>query len=199
MDSLNNNIIIAINNGWFLNISFSNYIKIVDILLPRKNFINIEVISSGLNLIEKLEINENTLVSDIYKEIWKKIKSKYYIELYEDNKEKCSIEYSQEKFCKVKTLYVNILNHNYDQWMCIKTFQGHSEIVNSVAVSPDGRTVVSGSYDNTLKLWSVSLGECLKTFQGYTQGVYSVAFSPDRRTVVSGSLDKTLKLWGVSQ
>ena len=41
-------------------------------LLPRKTFINIEVICSGVNLIEKLEINENTLVSDIYKEIWKK-------------------------------------------------------------------------------------------------------------------------------
>ena len=52
MDSLNNNIIIAINNGWFLNISFSNYIDIVDILLPRKNFINIEVICSDVNLIE---------------------------------------------------------------------------------------------------------------------------------------------------
>ena len=70
---------IAINNGWFLNISFSNFIDIIDMLLPRKTFINIEVICSGVNLIEKLEINENTLVSDIYKEIWKKIKSKYYI------------------------------------------------------------------------------------------------------------------------
>ena len=71
MDSLNNNIKIAINNGLFLKISFSNFIDIIDMLLPRKNFINIEVISSGINLIEKLEINENTLVSDIYKEIWK--------------------------------------------------------------------------------------------------------------------------------
>ena len=45
MDSLNNNIKIAINNGWLLNISFSNFIDIIDMLLPRKPFINIEVIS----------------------------------------------------------------------------------------------------------------------------------------------------------
>ena len=190
---------IAINNGWFLNISFSNFIDIIDMLLPRKTFINIEVICSGVNLIEKLEINENTLVSDIYKKIWKKIKSKYYVELYEDNKEEYPIEYSQEKFCKVKTLYVNILNHNYDQWKCLKTFQGHSSYIYGVAFSPDGRTVVSGSWDNTLKLWSVSGGECLKTFQSHIDLVYGMAFSPDGRTVVSGSFDKTLKLWGLPQ
>ena len=125
------------------------------------------------------------------------MKSKYYIELYEDNKEKCPIKYSQKKFCKVKTLYVNILNHHYDQWKCLKTFQGHSNTVYGVAFSPDGRTVVSSSSDKTLKLWSVSGGECLKTFQGHSSYVTNVVFSSDGRTVVSGSWDNTLKLWGL--
>ena len=54
----------------------------------------------------------------------KKLKSKYYIELYEDNKEKCPINIHNKKFCKVKTLYVNILNHNYDQWKMSQDFPG---------------------------------------------------------------------------
>ena len=66
MDLLRNKIKNAINNGWFLKISFSNFIDIIDYLLPNKNFINIEVISSGENLIKNLEINENTLICDIY-------------------------------------------------------------------------------------------------------------------------------------
>ena len=67
MDSLNNNIKIAINNGWLLNISFSNFIDIIDMLLPRKNFINIEVISSGINLIEKFIIVFLKLINYVYK------------------------------------------------------------------------------------------------------------------------------------
>ena len=64
-----------------------------------------------------------------------------------------------------------------------------------MAFSPDGRTVVSGSGDKTLKLRSVSGGECLKTLQGHSDGEISVAFSPDGRAVV-GSNDETLKLRG---
>ena len=82
---------IAINNGWFLNISFSNFIDIIDMLLPRKTFINIEVICSGDKFNWKIR-NKWKYISLVIsmKEIWKKIKSKYYFELYEDNKETIS-------------------------------------------------------------------------------------------------------------
>ena len=79
-----------------------------------------------------------------------------------------------------------------------KTFEGHTWRINCVAFSPDGRTVVSGSHDDTLKLWSVSSGKCIKTFKGHSHCVYSAAFSPDGRTVVSSSDDRTFKLWSVS-
>ncbi|KAJ3082307.1 hypothetical protein HDU99_003071, partial [Rhizoclosmatium hyalinum] len=74
---------------------------------------------------------------------------------------------------------------------------GHSGDVNSAAYSPDSKSVVSGSGDMTVKLWSVETGECVKTFEGHSGSVRSVAFSPDSKTVVSGSHDNTVKLWSV--
>jgi WD40 repeat protein len=64
-----------------------------------------------------------------------------------------------------------------------------------VAFSPDGRRALSGSYDNTLKLWDLETGLVLRTLQGHTSGVRAVAFSPDGRRALSGSDDYTLKLW----
>ncbi|KAJ3284341.1 hypothetical protein HDU79_008279, partial [Rhizoclosmatium sp. JEL0117] len=65
------------------------------------------------------------------------------------------------------------------------------------AFSHDSKTVISASYDKTIKLWSVETGECIKTLAGHSYSVRSVAFSPDSKTVVSGSDDKTINLWTV--
>ncbi|MDC0708830.1 AAA family ATPase [Stigmatella sp. ncwal1] len=75
---------------------------------------------------------------------------------------------------------------------------GHSDSVLSVAWSPDGRTLASGSFDNTLKLWAPSSGSLLRTLSGHSDSVLSVAWSPDGRTLASGSNDNTLKLWAPS-
>jgi WD40 repeat protein len=73
--------------------------------------------------------------------------------------------------------------------------RGHTRSVLSVAFSPDGQRIVSGSADNTLRLWDI-LGKPLgQPFQGHTSTVFSVAFSPDGQRIVSGSLDGTLRLW----
>ena len=75
---------------------------------------------------------------------------------------------------------------------------GHTGPVMSIALSPDGRYLVSGSRDKTIKLWELSSGRELRTFTGHTYVVSSVALSPDGRYLVSGSYDGTVRLWDVS-
>jgi WD40 repeat protein len=72
---------------------------------------------------------------------------------------------------------------------------GHSGSVDAVAFSRDGRQVLSGSFDHTLKLWDTNSGLLLRTLAGHSDAVKSVAFSPVGAKVLSGSFDMTLKLW----
>src|SRR5208282_2748410 len=78
------------------------------------------------------------------------------------------------------------------------TLKGHTEYVLSVVFSPDGKTLASGSLDNTIKLWDVARGKDLATLKGHTSAVRSVRFSPDGKTLASGSDDNTIKLWDVA-
>jgi serine/threonine protein kinase len=83
-------------------------------------------------------------------------------------------------------------------WRLVHTLKGHSNSVYSVAISPDGQTLASGSSDNTIKLWNLATGWEIRTLKGHSGWVYSVAFSPDGETLASGSLDKTIKLWNLA-
>ncbi|KAF5841762.1 WD40-repeat-containing domain protein [Dunaliella salina] len=78
---------------------------------------------------------------------------------------------------------------------CSATLTGQRKDVRSVAFTPDGATLVSGSFDNTIKLWDVASGSCRATLEGHTKRVRSVAVSKDGCTLVSGSDDRTARLW----
>ena len=74
-------------------------------------------------------------------------------------------------------------------------FVGHTDHVWNVAFSPDGGTLASGSWDNTIRLWNTHTVQHKMTLIGDTGDIRSVAFSPDGQTLVSASWDKTIRLW----
>lgn len=75
------------------------------------------------------------------------------------------------------------------------SFTAHASTVNTIAIMPDGRHVLTGSRDNSLKLWDLISGQELRTFTGHTDRIRSVAIAPDGRTALSASIDHTLILW----
>jgi hypothetical protein len=79
----------------------------------------------------------------------------------------------------------------------IRRFTGHTAIVESVAIAPDGRTVLSGSSDKTLRLWDLASGTTIRTLTGHTGWVFSVAIAPDGRTALSASGDG-LRMWDLA-
>ena len=78
--------------------------------------------------------------------------------------------------------------------------KGHTDAVYAVAFSPDGKYLITASFDHTLKLWDTATGKEIKTYggaTGHTKQVISVAFNQDGSMIASGSTDNTLKVWDV--
>ncbi|MCY7276847.1 MAG: AAA-like domain-containing protein [Phormidesmis sp. CAN_BIN44] len=101
---------------------------------------------------------------------------------------------TQDELKKLKNKTVDILQQVIYAIQESNRLERHQGSVNSVSFSPDGQTIVSGSDDKTIKLWSRD-GTELKTLSRHHDIVTSVSFSPDGQTIASGSNDKTIKLW----
>ena len=96
--------------------------------------------------------------------------------------------------------YINITLQSIvdtDQPLATLAPEGRTGWVYSVAFSPDGQTLATGSMDKTIRLWDVETRQQMATLEGHTDWVHSVAFSPDGQTLASSSGDLTVRLWDV--
>lgn len=131
-------------------------------------------------------------------------------EKYDDS---CKIElynFPTENELRTLTGYSDEALYNY--WIermkmhpALRTFTRHEDSVLSVAFSPDGQNLASGSYDETIKIWNLSTGELLHTLSGHltssghSNGVWSVTFSPQGNTLFSGDENGVIKIWHKQQ
>jgi WD40 repeat protein len=80
----------------------------------------------------------------------------------------------------------------------VAAFKGHTEIVYAIAFNPNGKEIVTGSFDQSLKIWDIASGKELKTLvgpSGHHNLVLCATFSPDGKTIASGGADNAVKLW----
>ncbi len=80
----------------------------------------------------------------------------------------------------------------------VRSFQGHTAPLFSVAISPDGRLAVSGGDDKIVRIWDVATGKETHALKGHTDRILCVAVSPDGKTVASSCSDRTIKLWNTA-
>jgi len=83
------------------------------------------------------------------------------------------------------------------QWQLIFTLKGHTAVVNSLAFSPDGKKLVSGSSDRTINLWELTNQRRLYIFFGAQDGISAVSFSPDSKQITASSFDRSITSWKV--
>ncbi|MDJ0737617.1 MAG: caspase family protein [Nostocaceae cyanobacterium] len=110
---------------------------------------------------------------------------------------KAGKQLKQEFFAPAKDIQlatVATLQQAISQTLEVNRLQGHSQQVNAIAFSPDGKMIASASDDNTVKVWGVD-GKLVNTFKGHKDRVTSIAFSGNGKFIASGSADKTVKIY----
>jgi hypothetical protein len=94
-------------------------------------------------------------------------------------------------------LFGEVRQWNVAERKLIHLFEGHGDAIYSLALSPDGKILATGSYDQKIKLWDVASGKELNTLSGHNGAVFGLAFRPDGKILASASADRTVKLWNV--
>ena len=76
-----------------------------------------------------------------------------------------------------------------------RKFVGHADALYALALSPDGKTMATGGYDQKIKLWDLTTGKEKTTLKGHNGSINGLAFRPDGKVLASASADRTIKLW----
>ena len=79
----------------------------------------------------------------------------------------------------------------------VRKYEGHTDALYALALSPDGQQLATGSYDQKIKLWKVADGSEVRMLKGHTGAVFGLSFRPDGKVLASASADRTVKLWEV--
>ena len=107
-----------------------------------------------------------------------------------------AIQYSPDGTRLAAANSIRVSLYDTTTYRAIAVLTGHKYEVRSIAFSPDGRTLVSASWDGTVRLWDAVTGEHKRLLTGYASPVLSVAFSPDGTTIASGAgSDALIHLW----
>lgn len=153
--------------------------------------------------VEKVYFSENGKVvySVSYDEVGLvlDLKSGECVETFEGNVVSIALDRSEVYHQNGRTIIViagnnEIISCDRNTGEDIITYRGHSDSVNYITVSPDGKTFISGSDDCSIKLWDFKTGACLATFDGAPRPFTSVAFYPNGNLLISGSWNE-IKIW----
>lgn len=80
----------------------------------------------------------------------------------------------------------------------VRKFEGHTDALYALALSPDGMTLVTGGYDQAIRFWNLADGKEARLLKGHNGGVFGLCFRPDGKVLASASADRTVKLWEVA-
>jgi WD40 repeat protein len=95
-------------------------------------------------------------------------------------------------------IYGEVHQWNVADGTLVHSFTGHKDAIYTAALSPNGKILATGSYDQKIILWDVETGKEIKTLSGHNGAVFGLAFRPDGKILASASADRTVKLWDVA-
>lgn len=79
----------------------------------------------------------------------------------------------------------------------LRSFEGHTDAAYALAVTPDGKFIATGAYDQKIRLWDAATGKEIALLKGHNGAVNCLSFRPDGKVLASASADRTVKLWSI--